>query len=197
MTDKKEGRCTDLDGQCNGLQPAFDDTTGAGDLLPVTLDTKHYPVKPRGAEIGAITKRMQTRGSIYVTRAELCAHLEAGGTIVCGCYMPSPEGWGAFVGQRVFALDFDDGLITADEATRRALGLGLDVIAVHPTFSHTDDTPRFRVVIDGGETIECEGEAEIVISWLLMNFPEADQRCRNCNRLFFGSPGELYPMSAD
>lgn len=53
------------------------------------------------------------------------------------------------------------------------------------------DWPKFRLVFDMGRPLD-KATAEAVIQSLLTAFPEADQQCRNCNRLFYGSGGEVW-----
>ena len=46
--------------------------------------------------------------------------------------------------------------------------------------------PRYRIVFDAGEQVTDEARASDVLKTLLAAFPEADQKCSNVNRLFFG-----------
>lgn len=194
MTIKDEARRY-AEGQGDGLQIQLDYTTvPGGDLLPVTIDGQHFKRKPHGDEIAGITRRTQAAGLTWLSARELGDHIRAGGSWVSACYVPCPNGWGEFMGVRVFALDFDDGLLSPDAAVRRAVDNGLNVVCVYPTFSSTPDALRYRLVLDGGAIIEDEDTALAVLAWLLRLYPEADQRCRNLNRLWFGSPGELYPI---
>lgn len=49
-------------------------------------------------------------------------------------------------------------------------------------------------MFDYGEVVETEAEARAVYGGTLLElFPEADQKCKNPNRLFFGSNGEVIP----
>ena len=197
MSNNDETRRDDLGDAHDGPKHISDFTTSSGDLLPVTLDGLHFDRKPVGDEIAGITMRMQASGGTWVTAAELGDHIKAGGTWTSGVYAPCASGWGGFVCARIFALDFDDGAaLGPDAAVRRAHENDLNVVAVHPTFSSTSDALRYRLVLDGGDVIHDENVALDVLAWLLMVYPEADQKCRNLNRLWFGSPGELYPVGA-
>ena len=177
---------------CDGH--ALTDNSTTRELYPVTLDGEPFDHKPRSGEIAGITKRVQAAGVSWLSLSELCDLIATGGTWLCAFFAPCSDRWGEFLGQRLFALDFDDCLISADEALRRALGLGLRVLLIYPTFNNTVERPRFRMVIDGEVVIEDEDTARVAVSWLLDQFPEADQKCRNPTRLWFGSPGEVYPL---
>ena len=195
MTNK--GTARHLAGEQGGPRSHINYTTVPdGDMLPVTIDGQHFSSKPRGEEIAGITRRMQAAGVTWLSAAELGDHIKAGGTWCTGYYLPRPDGWGEYLGARVFALDFDDGLLGPDAAVLRAIENGLHVVAIYPTFGSTPAALRYRLVIDGGAVIEDEGTAMAVLAWLLRLYPEADQKCRNLNRLWFGSPGELYPLPA-
>jgi hypothetical protein len=49
---------------------------------------------------------------------------------------------------------------------------------------------KFRLVYDLGRTVTDDGAASKTIARVLWAFPEADQKCQNLNRLFFGASGK-------
>lgn len=186
----------------------------------VTLDPKPYASKPADSEIGAITNRVKQAGATECDAATFCEHVKQGKTWVGGCFEPSSDGWGEFIGQRIFAIDIDNAaaLIVNGKAVKgedghkvkRALRPGetgyLDPIdaldrceelQLAPTClyftmrSQYPAWPKFRLVFDMGEPLD-QDTALAVIESLLLAFPEADKSCRNNNRLFFGSNGTVW-----
>jgi len=179
----------------------------------IMLDVIGHGMKPRGYEIADITRRLQRSKPIESTAGEFCEHVKEGRTWTGGCYEPTGEsGWGRFVGQQIIGLDIDNtieeeagpgvkakrflqpgdqGFISEEDIISRSAQYGLEPLCIYPTFSSTPDNPRFRVVFDLRSPISSEEEAREVIDVLLDMFPEADQQCRNPNRLFFGTNGEV------
>ena len=79
--------------------------------LLVTIDRVAYASKPHNAEIGRITRRLQASGPVEASPEELAEAIASGRTWCGGCYEPSSRGWGAFIGQRIAALDFDNDVV--------------------------------------------------------------------------------------
>ena len=157
--------------------------------ITCTIDPTPHDRKPSGSEIGRITNRLKTSGPSIVTADELRAVILRGGSIVCGCYEPSREGWGAFKGMQLFMLDFDHPeKLEPLDALERCYQMHLQPLFCYFTFSATVDpwNPKFRLVFDAGEIIADEATAHEYLQTLLFLFPEADQSCSNLNRLFFG-----------
>ena len=192
MAVNDETRRDDLADEHDGPRTTSDSTIRSGALLPITIDGTHFDHKPYGDEIAGITRRMQAAGVSWLTIDEMVDHILAGGTWCTGFYTPCSTGWGDFVGARIFALDFDDGnLLMPAEAERRAYENDLSVLMYYPTFSSTPEALRYRLVLDGGDVIHDEDVALDVLAWLLLLYPEADQKCRNLNRLWFGTNGGI------
>lgn len=124
--------------------------------------------------------------------------------------------FGDFISQQIFAVDVDNatnvigadgkpakdangntlkrplypgeaGYLSIPDALARCEQLDLKPMMVYTTFSSKPDWPKFRVVFDMGEAVTDQELAEAIIEQLLISFSEADQKCRNVNRLFFGS----------
>lgn len=178
----------------------------------VTLDPVPFSHKPRGREVAGVTRRMQAAGATLVTAAEFVEHVRAGKTWCGGTFSPCEGGWGEFQGQRLFALDFDNGthdrpLHEGDEgflhplaALDRCDSLQIMPLCLYFSMSATyagDDAAnvyRYRLVFDMEN--EHDGRAaQAILKTLLELFPEADPACRNANRLWFGSCGEVWPIA--
>lgn len=186
----------------------------------VTLDRQQYDAKPSAREVTAITRRMQVSGSVELDETAFCEAVRGGRTWCGGCFEPKRGAWGEFVGQQIFALDFDNaaevvangqpvkdadghtvkralrtgevGYLDPVGALDRCERLSLEPLCLYFTMSaQCPDWPRFRVVFDMGELLD-QDTAQGIISSLLTAFPEADQACRNVNRLFYGGNGEVW-----
>lgn len=186
----------------------------------VTLDSVSYAGKPVASEIGRVTNRLKAAMPTELDPATFCEYVRRGVTWVGATYEPSGEGWGRFLGQQIFALDFDNdsqylsrydpsgktrlkrplyddevGFLPEAEALMRCKELGLVPMCSYRTFHDGERNGklwnRYRIVFDMGEPITDESEAGEIIAALLRAFPEADQKCSNVNRLFFGSNGNV------
>lgn len=174
----------------------------------IQLDPTPHSSKPEGVEIAAITRRLQQVGPSLVTFEELRDAIIAGATWCGGCFEPRAGGWGPFVSQQLFALDVDNdaeyrrkdgskgkrpllpdevGYLSTSEALERCASLGLEPMLIHYTMHHDSErNVRYRLIFDAGEPVTNEARAGDVLKTILSVFPEADERCANVNRLFFG-----------
>lgn len=161
----------------------------AGTSFTLTIDRTPHQSKPKGAEVGAITRRLQAAGPEAVSYEELERIILTGGTICCGCYRPARDRWGEFVGMQLFALDFDnpDELGPMD-ALERCEAMKLSPLMLYFTFSATVEPwhPKYRLLFDAGVIITNQDRCKRYLATLLEVFPEADQACSNLNRLYFG-----------
>ena len=154
----------------------------------VTLDRQQFDRKPQS--VAAITKRMQQGGSIELDESGFCEAVRRGQTWCGGCYEPSCDGWGAFVGLQIVALDFDNSAEVLDAQGQTVRGAD-GRKAKRPLY------PGEAGFLSMTEHIGDEGEACAILGELLTAFPEADQACSNLNRLFFGSNGIVFECWRD
>lgn len=90
--------------------------------------------------------------------------------------------WG---GQQIFMLDFDTGIspkVIIDRLTE------YDIIPniIYYTFSHTEEHPRFRIVLLVEEPIFDYYVAETIRKGLVKGFPDCDKKCVDAARIFLG-----------
>lgn len=192
--------------------------TASEEQIPVMLDSVRYTTKP-DAYVPAITDRLKAAGPCLCTPFELAQAIADGRTICPACFAPDPSatfGHSAFMGQRVFALDFDNTgehrapLMPSDplyldpwEAVARfAKTFGRDPLMVYPSMScrpprtmadrwRAETRAKYRIVLDAGEIVTDADRATEIQAKLLKVFPEADQSTKNLNRLYFGSNGRV------
>lgn len=176
--------------------------------FPITVDAaRAYTSKPDGREASLITNRMKASGPMLLTQGRFCEAVRRGHTWTGATYPPRRgSGWGEFQGQQVFGLDFDngtherpleegeEGYLHPLDALRRLERLNVSPMCLYFTFSATPEHPRYRIVIDMGEVVRNEDEAKTILKKLLGAFPEADQSCKNPNKIFYGSNGEVWEL---
>lgn len=158
--------------------------------MKLLLDTIAYTEKPRGYEIGLISKRI-INNQIDIDVEQLAIQLGNGKTIVPASFSVrngeirrSIDNWES---QQVLALDFDEGLTLeeaySNEFFREYAGF------LYKTFSHTEEHHKFRVVFVLDEAVTEYRHFQTIINELLVRFPYADQSCKDGSRIFFGGTG--------
>lgn len=170
----------------------------------ITLDDVRYTTttKPDSGEFGKLTNRMKKAEPQDVSKFELLNHIAAGKSFIGGAFsngLKTLDSW------QLAALDFDNcdndgkpllpderGFLSPFEALERCESLGLSPMVIYKTLSYTKENPRYRVVFNFSETTSDAGIAQAVILTLLDLFPEADQACKNPNRIFLGSNGIVW-----
>lgn len=181
-------------------------------IMLVTLDSRSYFVKP--TDQGALTNRLISAGGTEIDAAKFCDHVREGKSWAGGVFEKSNKGWGRFLSQQLFGIDFDNeapgetsgtkrrlnpddsGYLDPLDAIRRCSKLNLEPMCLYFTFGAMLEPLhyKYRLVFDMGEPITDKSKAESVIATLLSMFPEADQKCRNVNRIFYGSCGEVVEL---
>lgn len=97
-----------------------------------------------------------------------------------------------FVEQQIFMVDIDNKrkgipILQIDEALEICKKNHLPPIFYYPTFSHTDEIPKFRIVFVMNEVIKDNEIRLIIMESLISLFEQADTSCTNADRLFFGT----------
>jgi hypothetical protein len=90
-----------------------------------------------------------------------------------------------WTGQQAFMLDFDSG-ITPKEVIEKLLEHGIIVNIIYYTFSHTEEHPRFRIVILLEEPIYNYGIADTIRRGLVKGLDGCDIKCKDAARIFLG-----------
>lgn len=167
------------------------------------LDTAQFTRKPTGKEMGGVTNRIKSSKPQGVTVSELCDAIRHGRTFMGALY--DDDEFKAFHGMQVFAVDIDNGSHKAPlhegdpgyldpvEALDRCTAHAIWPLCLYFTFSAdaAQGIARYRLVFRT-EPITDEGKALRFAKALLKLFPEADTQCKNLNRLYCGTRGELW-----
>lgn len=155
--------------------------------MQLLLDTTKFNKKPKGVEIGLISKRI-VKHPVNINVEELAKELGSGKTFVPAIFKKkggelrrSKENWES---QQVIGLDFDEGL-SLEEAYNDKF-LIENAAFLYTTFSHTASHHKFRVIFVLDEQINDYKKFQVVINELLNRFPQADKSCKDGSRLFFG-----------
>jgi energy-coupling factor transporter ATP-binding protein EcfA2 len=90
-----------------------------------------------------------------------------------------------WTGQQAFMLDFDSG-ITPKEVIEKLLEYGIIVNIIYYTFSHTEEHPRFRIVILLEEPIYDYCIADVLRKGLVQGLAGCDIKCKDAARMFLG-----------
>ena len=88
-------------------------------------------------------------------------------------------------GQQSFMLDFDSG-ISPKEVIDKLLEHDIIVNIIYYTFSHTEEFPRFRIVILLDEPIYDYCLAEAIRKGLVKGLAGCDTKCKDAARMFLG-----------
>lgn len=166
--------------------------------FPVMVDLHQgYDVKPSiiPNEVGRVRNRMKNEEPRMFTSTSLLGFIRAGHAWQPGCYRK-----GEFLGQQVYGLDFDKPeLLMPDEALLRLDENGLSSMAsfAYFTYTATAERPKYRLVLVDTEVMKTEAMAKKKLRCLLGLFPEADQACKDPNRMFFGSDDRFAPWDID
>jgi hypothetical protein len=122
------------------------------------------------------------------TLAELIQGISQGCTFVNKCTQRRNS---HFTASRLMTLDFD-GLTSIDDFIQTEYELGLQSSIIYPTYSHTKEEHKFRVIYLLREPIT-DGEIyRQYMTALISLFKGADPACKEPVRLFHGTKFEVY-----
>lgn len=88
--------------------------------------------------------------------------------------------------QQVFALDFDKGTVTVEEVITEISQFGFKPQLWYSTFSDTQELRKFRVVFLLDTKVNDINLHKMIYESLMSMFPDADNRCRDASRYFYG-----------
>ncbi|MBN8837682.1 MAG: hypothetical protein J0I09_10500 [Sphingobacteriia bacterium] len=157
----------------------------SGITYSITIDPTQQQHKPSKKQMGIITNHLNLVTGLTINEF--------------ATYSTSPYSYswsgGLFNGkicnanwyqQSVFALDFDKGLISIDEALKRLNELEIFPQLWYSTFSDSSAFRKFRIIFFVDEPVENEALRKLITTSLLGLFPEADKQCKNAGRIFLG-----------
>lgn len=90
----------------------------------------------------------------------------------------------------LIALDFDYG-ISIDEAIEKLLRFDIEPLAVYTTLSHTEEKPKFRIILEHDQPIYSDKIFKVLTRSIFkifnLNRKEIDEACSSINRFYYGS----------
>jgi len=174
---------------------------GRRTILLIHVDSKKFKAKPTGREIGGIKARLAKPESIRdLTIRQVAKALTSGHTIQPGVTPFSEESKAAgrkgtckedFTEQTLFMIDIDnkanDPMETPAHVTEVLAAHNLCAAFMYPTFSSTEEVPRFRFALVSDAPFTDKEERDRVQNGLITLFPQADADCINADRIYFGT----------
>ncbi len=149
----------------------------------ISISPLSYTAKPQDSELGVILKNLVPREVTLSELAEMVTppfSYSTAPTIFSGG--TKNEHWNR---QQSFFMDFDETL-SVDEVIERLASFGITPNLIYYTFRHTDESPRFRVIMLVDEVIEDMEIAKYINKGMKLLFPESDQSTYKLSTVFFG-----------
>ena len=156
-----------------------------------------YDHKPNGCEVGAVVANLaEKHAKVEVTLRELLHLITEEGRPYTPALLDTPLKDGSiakrndcFTSQQIFALDFDNmgsEIVSLETTLNQSAELDLNAFGAYFTPSHTEATPKYRVLFCLERPVTNERERQIIMKMLLDLFPSADQNCKDAARHFYG-----------
>lgn len=152
--------------------------------IKVTYNPTPIETKPKGSEVGKITKGLKSVGTWTIPELVRFTQPPYSYTIAPATFVDNHRKNSKWLSQQLFLLDFDSG-IEVTEVYERFEEQGISPNFYYYTFSHRPDTPRFRVGLVVDEEVNDSKLASFIRRGLVLAFPEADQSCKDASRIFF------------
>ena len=159
--------------------------------IELHIDTKGYKNKKFAKkDINIIKNRTQNAKPVIVTIDQLIQAIQSGKS-----FSPAVmKGLKAndFIQQQLFAVDIDNKnknapILQIQDALKICSQNNLPVLFYYPSFSHTKDKPRYRLVFMLDKVISDRNERNTIANNLCHLFEQADKSCTNADRIFYGT----------
>ncbi len=157
----------------------------------VQVDTKGFNKKPESEDIGGIKARTQKSEPKSLTLEELAGYIEKGHSFSTGvlCGGLGAKNWSQ---QQLFAIDIDNNnedlpILGINDAIKIYKDKGLEPVIGYYSFSCTKDKPKYRLIFAMDEVVVDESKRSFIIETLIKQFPQADESCKNADRIFYGT----------
>ena len=165
----------------------------------VQVDSKGFNQKPESKDIGGIKVRTQKSEPQNLTIKELAKYIEKGHSFSTGVLT---GGLGAtnWNQQQLFAVDIDNDnvnqpILNVNDAIKICKDNELTPIICYHSFSSTKRKPKYRLIFALDEIIVEENKRSFIAETLIKLFPQADESCKNADRIFFGTNKKVQTSS--
>ena len=162
-------------------------------IIRISFDHRGYKSKPEDYEIGNISIRVGNNPILVDhnnVRKIINAIATKGHAFAPATFYEGLRKKDSFKQTQLFALDFDETL-AFDKAIDRAKQYELPILFAYETLSSTNQN-RFRIVFLNDISINKIKVAEIMQLALMTIYPEADKKCKDVSRMYFGGKSLLY-----
>lgn len=153
-------------------------------MYRIRLDNKGFSKKPDKTEIAEINKRLSVNRAAEIEWTDFCRLAGSEGHTFCAADFDGTRSNRNFKSQRLFALDFDN-TVDYETVKTRAQQYHFPIALAYETFS-SKQMSHFRIVFILDTPITDIVTAKTIISMLMELFPEADNKCCDPVRMFFG-----------
>ena len=151
------------------------------------IDHFSYKSKPGGTDCGRIKYQAKEHEA---TIAEYVSVIENGQSVILGVMNGTKAAdWQE---QQLFMVDIDNDkteleLLTPVRAIAICRENGICPTFYYPTFSDTEEKPKFRLGFIMDEVVREEKQRKQICLALLSLFEQADMSCHNADRIFYGT----------
>lgn len=159
-------------------------------MILTTIDSKEYIKKPKGNEVGMISKRIAKEIYEITDLKNFAKEIAENGRTWCPAIFKSKRSINNFVSTQIIALDFDGGVSLYD-ILDRAKKYMLPVLFAYETFSSINMN-KFRTVFIFDKVIDDINTFNYIIAVFMRIFPECDKSCKDVSRMFFGGKKLIY-----
>lgn len=140
--------------------------------------------------VGTIKNRVQNSNPIVINVDEFIKAIEEGKTF-SPAIMKGTKGTD-FMEQQIFPIDIDNNndklpILQIQDAIDICNKNNLPLMLYYPSFSHTEEKPKYRLVFVLDKAITNRNDRNLIMNNLCSLFGQADKICVNEDRLFFGT----------
>lgn len=163
--------------------------------VKVSLDSKGYKSKPIGGEVGIINNRICKNDRVVALEEiedfkSFAEYVGRQGVTFCpATFHNEIRNVENFKEMQLLVLDFESG-ISLKDVVDRTKKYNIPMLMAYETL--TEGENRFRVLFKNNTSIDDKKLAKITLSSLLTMFPEADHKCNDISKMFFGGKKLLY-----
>ena len=164
--------------------------------IKLHVDIKNYDHKPTD-NIGEVKARLQKSTPPSVISLEEVIKKVANGHAISPAVMSGGARAENWTQQQLFCVDIDNDaedipVLVPEEAIKICAKNNLPVAFWYPTYSHTEEKPKFRLCFVCTECITDLVKRSIIMNSIVSLFSQADKACVNADRIFFGTNKSPY-----
>lgn len=154
------------------------------------VDSLEFKSKPTPFEIRTISNNIG-KNLFQLTLRELIAEIEKGKSVMLS-ELSTIDIKSTFISQQIFFLDIDNknNYLSFDDALNDEF-IKNNACFMYKTFNDKDDSNRFRICFVTKNPIRKKETSLAIYENLISKYPQADNTCKNHNRIFFGTNSKV------